>query len=92
MLGARYLNGQALHPQLPLQAEVLGGRTQPPSLRSSRETLLVLRFAGEDLPQQVLSDDPAAEKWRSGQRLRVHWARGRFGGRYITGWEPIIRP
>ncbi len=88
----RHVNLRALQPQPPVLAEVLGSRAQPPSLRSVGGTLLVLRLQGEDAVQQVLAEDPAAARWRAGQRLRVHWATGRATGRYVTGLEPIIAP
>lgn len=92
----RHLNLRALQPQPPVAAEVLGSRFQPPTARGPGGTLLVLRL-GAAGPQQVLIDDPAAARLHAGQQLRLHWAQGRLGGRFVTGWEtaeaagPLLR-
>lgn len=78
----------------PLLARVAGVHAQPPSLRSTGGLLLVLQLQGEppDQPLQVLIDDPAARTLQSGQQLQLDWARGRFGGRYVTGWRAVAAP
>ena len=75
-------------------ARVAGLHGQPPTLRSTGGQLLVLQVQGEarDKPLQVLIDDPAARALQPGQQLRLDWARGRFGGRYVTGWRSLAAP
>lgn len=90
-----HLNLRGLQPQpVPLQARVAGVHAQPPSLHSTGGQLLVLQLQGEpqDKPLQALVDDPAARALRPGQQLQLDWARGRFGGRYITGWRSSAAP
>lgn len=83
----RHLNQARLQPQPPVAAQVLGTHFQPPSLRSTGGTLLVLRVDGLAAPQQVLVDAPAAAGLQVGQPLRLAWARGRWQGRFVTGWQ-----
>lgn len=73
-------------PQL-LQAQVLGSRFVPPSLRGTGGTLVVLALADEATPRQILIEDAAARGGAPGGRLSLQWARGRLGGRYVLGWQ-----
>ena len=84
-----FLNLRALVPQAPLQAELLGAHAQPPSQRSLGGQLWVLRIAGEDAPQQVLVPDAAAAQVPLHARLNLRWARGRWHGRYLSGWDML---
>ena len=83
------MNLRALVPQAPLQAELLGAHAQPPSQRSLGGQLWVLRIAGEDAPQQVLVPDAAAAQVPLHARLNLRWARGRWHGRYLSGWDML---
>ncbi len=85
LLGAHNL--QNLQAQPPVQAQVLGSRAVPPSLRSTGGTELILRIEGLAQPQQAIISDPQAATWPQGQRLRLQWARGRIHGLYVTGWQ-----
>jgi hypothetical protein len=85
-----YLNLSGLRPEAaPLAARVAGTHFKPPSLRSAGGQLLVLQLAGAPgaAPLQVRIDDPRAQRIAPGQHLLLHWARGRFAGRYVTGWQ-----
>ena len=84
-----FLNLRALVPQAPLQAELLGAHAQPPSQRSLGAQLWVLRIAGEDAPQQVLVPHAAAAQVPLHARLNLRWARGRWHGRYLSGWDML---
>ncbi len=85
--GLQFLNLRGLVAQpRPLAARVLGARSVAPSQRSAGGTLLVLQLPGEPA-QQALIDDPAAAALPAGQMLALHWARGRWWGRYATGWQ-----
>lgn len=86
-MAARHLDARALQPQPPAAAEVLGSRAQKPSSHGPGGTLVVLRIAGWPAAQQLLVDDPAAALWKPGQALRLDWATGRYGGRFVTGWQ-----
>ncbi|NMM89754.1 hypothetical protein B2J88_36380, partial [Rhodococcus sp. SRB_17] len=55
-------------------------------------TLLVLRVDTLAQPQQVLIDDPQAAQWRPGQRVVLQWARGRYQGLFVTGWQALPTP
>ena len=88
----RHWNLQGAQPLPPVQAQVLGSHFQPPSLRSTGGTLLVLRVAGLAQPQQVLIDDPQAAQWRAGQCVALQWARGRSSGLFVTGWQAHPAP
>jgi len=85
---ARHIDLHHLQAQSPVHAEVLGSRTKPTTLRAAGGTLLVLRLQGRDDIQQLLTDHPDAPHWHAGQRLRLHWATGRFVGHYVTHMEP----
>jgi hypothetical protein len=85
LLGAHNLRN--LQAQPPVQAQVLGSRAVPPSLRSTGGTELILRIEGQAQPQQAIISDPQAATWPPGQRLQVQWARGRIHGLYVTGWH-----
>ncbi|GAB2742838.1 hypothetical protein GCM10027019_22900 [Melaminivora jejuensis] len=78
------LRGLQAQPQA-LAAQVLGSRAVPPSARGPGGTLLVLQLPGE-APQQALVGHPGAAALTAGQPLALHWARGRWWGRYVTGW------
>lgn len=80
-------NLQNLQTQPPVQAQVLGSRAVPPSLRGAGGTELILRIEGLAQPQQSIISDPQAATWRPGQRLQLQWARGRTHGLYVTGWQ-----
>ena len=84
----RHLNVQGVQPLAPVQAQVLGSRTKAPSARGPGGTQLVLRIDTLEPLQQVLLDDPQAAHWKPGQRLVLQWARGRYSGLFITGWQP----
>ncbi len=84
-----FLNLRAPVAQAPLQAELLGAHAQPPSQRSLGGQLWVLRIAGEDAPQQVLVPDAAAAQVPLHARLALHWVRGRWHGRYLSGWDML---
>lgn len=85
----RHLNVQGVQAQPPVVAEVLGSRFQKPTAHGPGGTLVVLRVPGIEPAQQVLVDDPAAARWQPGQRLRLQWATGRYGGRFVTGWQAL---
>ena len=83
-------NRHQLTAQPPLAAELIGRHAQPPSLRSLGGQLWVLRIDGQAELQQVLVPDSAdAGAAPLHQRLRLHWARGRWHGRYLTGWDML---
>ena len=83
-------NRRQLAPQPPMAAELIGQHAQPPSLRSLGGTLWVLRVAGQaDLLQVLVPDDAGAAPPQLHQRLRLHWARGHWYGRYVTGWDML---
>lgn len=88
----RHANVQGAQPLAPVAAQVLGSRAQAASARSTGGTLLVLRIEGLAPAQQLLLDDPQAAHWRPGQRLQLQWARGRFGGHFVTGWQALPAP
>lgn len=85
LLGAQNLRN--LQAQPPVQAQVLGSRAVPPSLRGTGGTELILRVEGLAQPQQSIISDPQAATWPQGQRLQLQWARGRIHGLYVTGWH-----
>lgn len=75
-----------VHQAEPLDARVLGSRAVRPSARGPGGTLVVLQVPG--LPtQQALIDDPTVAQLQPGQPLALRWARGRWSGRYVTGWQ-----
>ena len=84
-----FLNLRDPLPQAPLQAELLGVHGKEASLRSLGGQLWVLRLDGEDLPQQVLVSDAAAAQVPLHARLALHWVRGRWHGRYLSGWDML---
>ena len=85
-------NLQNLQAQPPVQAQVLGSRILAPSARGPGGTQLVLRIDTLEPLQQVLIDDPQAAQWRPGQRLALQWARGRYSGWFVTGWQAAASP
>ena len=84
-----FLNLRAPVAQAPLRAELLGAHARAPSQRSLGGQLWVLRIAGEDAPQQVLVPDAAAAQVPLHARLNLRWARGRWHGRYLSGWDML---
>ena len=84
-----FLNLRAPVAQAPLRAELLGAHARAPSQRSLGGQLWVLRIAGEDEPQQVLVQDAAAAQVPLHARLALHWVRGRWHGRYLSGWDML---
>ena len=88
----RDLNVRGVQPLPPVPAQVIGSRPQAPSTRGPGGTLLVLRVHSLAQPQQVLLDDPQAAHWRPGQRLLLAWSRGRYQGRFVTGWRALSPP
>lgn len=85
---AHFLNLRGLQPQPEaLAAQVLGSRAVAPSLHGAGGTLLVLQLHDEPGAQQALVDDRQAAALPAGQALALHWARGRWWGRYVTGWQ-----
>lgn len=83
----QFMNLRALAPQAePLAGTVLGSRAIAPSLRSTGGALVVLQIAGEP-PRQMLVNYAAADPWPAGLRLALAWSKGRFWGRYVTGWQ-----
>ncbi|SDM30985.1 hypothetical protein SAMN05428957_104134 [Oryzisolibacter propanilivorax] len=87
---AHFLNLRGLVPQpAPLAARVLGSRAVAPSLHGAGGTLLVLQLRDEPGTQQALVDDRQAAALPAGQALALHWARGRWWGRYVTGWQAV---
>ena len=88
----RDLNLRGAQPLPPVPAQVIGSRPQAPSTRGPGGTLLVLRVHSLAQPQQVLLDDPQAAHWRPGQRLLLAWSRGRYQGRFVTGWRALSPP
>lgn len=88
-----FMNLRGLAPQPdPLAARVLGSRAVAPSARGPGGTLLVLQLPGDAGPQQLLADDPGAARLAPGQALALHWSRGRWWGRYATGWQLAANP
>jgi len=91
--GLHFMNLRGLVPQAqPLAASVLGSRALAPSARGPGGTLLVLQLPGEAGPQQLLADDPGAARLAPGQALALQWSRGRWWGRYATGWQLAANP
>lgn len=85
----RHANEQALQPQPPVVAEVLGSRFQKPTSHGPGGTLVVLRLPGSEAARQVLIDDAAAAQWKPGQRVQLQWATGRTSGWFVTGWRAV---
>lgn len=86
--GLQHLNRLAGQP-LPAQlATVLQARAQPPSERGPGGAEVLLRIPGFDAPQSVLLEQAEASVLPPGTRLQLALARGRFSGRYVTGWRP----
>jgi len=82
-------NRRQLVPEPPLAAELMGQHHQPPSLRSLGGTLWVLRVDGQAELLQLLVPDDAGTPPQLHQRLRLHWARGHWYGRYVSGWDML---
>ncbi len=80
-------------PSVPLvPARVVAARFKPPSERGVGGTELVLELAGIELPQRVLLDDARAAVLKPGDGLTLRLAPGRFGGQFVTGWQPVPPP
>src|SRR5690606_2496014 len=85
--GAPVLNGRGLAPQAePAAVRGLGSRTVAPTARGPGGTLLVLQLPGGGPLQQVLVP-PGVDVPSVGQGLALGWSRGRWWGRYATGWQ-----
>lgn len=100
-----HANRQHLVAQPPLSVQVVGSKMQPPSLRSTGGTLLVLQWPclATDLDTrtdnpctasgtetlQVLVDAPEAAQLAPGQWLQAQWARGARQGRFLQGWDSV---
>ncbi len=84
-----FLNLRTPLAQPALRAELLGAHAQPPSQRSLGGQLWVLRIAGEEAVQQVLVPDPAAAQVPLHAALALHTVRGRWHGRYLSGWDML---
>ncbi|MDA8522522.1 hypothetical protein [Acidovorax sp. NCPPB 4044] len=102
-MAARHWDARWLQPLPEARVSVAGSRVQPPSLRGPGGTQVVLRWEDADpvasgtpplegtapVLRQATLPASAAAAWRPGQALRLQWARGRFGGLYATGWQPL---
>ena len=76
----------------PVPARVMATKFKPPSARGLGGTELVLQVAGLELPQRVLLDDARAAVLKPGDGLALRLAPGRFGGQFVTGWQPVLPP
>ena len=76
----------------PVPARVITAKFKPPSARGLGGTELVLQVAGLELPQRVLLDDARAAVLKPGDELTLRLAPGRFGGQFVTGWQPVLPP
>ena len=92
----RHLNREGLFLQgvnpsasAPVAARVLTSRFKPASLRAMGGTELVLRVPGLALPQRLLIDDVLARPLKAGDRLALQFAKGRFSGLFVTGWQAL---
>lgn len=84
-----FLNLRTPVRQPALQAELLGAQARAPSQRSLGGQLWVLRLDGEEGLQQVLVPDDAAAQVPLHARLALRWVRGRWYGRYLSGWDML---
>ena len=90
-VGLQHLN-RAASQALPAQiATVLQVRAQPPSERGPGGAEVLLLLPGFDAPQSVLLEQANASALPPGTRLQLALARGRFGDRYVTGWQ-VVQP
>lgn len=87
-----FMNLYGRVPQPPLAAELIGARAKPPSLRALGGTLWVLSVDGEAAPQQLLVEDGAAARVPLHARVQLTWARGRWGGCYVSAWDMLALP
>lgn len=87
-----HVNAHTLQPLPDMPAQVVGSRFQKPTSHGVGGTLVVLRISGFKGLRQLLIDDPAAAEWKPGQWLQLQWARGRYGGRFVTGWQAMPGP
>jgi len=92
----RYLNSQGLFLQPgaalsaappPVVATVVTSQSKMPNLHSLGGTELVLQVPGLPIPQRLLIDDPQAAPLKTGDRLALQLAPGRFSGLFVTGWQ-----
>ncbi len=89
--GAQHVN-RAARQALPAQiATVLQARAQAPTGRGPGGAEVLLRVPGFEAPQSVLLELAEAAALPAGSQLRLALARGRFGGHYVTGWQPAPR-
>ena len=98
-LAQRYLNREGLFLRgvsataaPPVTASVVTSQFRPPSLRGMGGTELVLLVPGLALPQRLLIDDALAQPLKTGDRLALQFARGRFSGLFVTGWQALPAP
>lgn len=92
----RHLNREGLFLQsvnpaasAPVTARVLTSRFKPASLRGMGGTELVLLVPGLALPQRLLIDDVQARPLKADDRLALQFAKGRFSGLFVTGWQAL---
>lgn len=85
--GCQHLNRTARQPLPPQTATVLQARTQPPTARGPGGAEVLLRMPGFEAPQGVLLEQADVAALPPGTRLQLALARGRLGGRYVTGWH-----
>ncbi|MEO7399713.1 MAG: hypothetical protein ABIV07_02925 [Polaromonas sp.] len=84
-----FLNGASPSAGVPVTARVITSQFKPPSLRGMGGTELVLLVPGLALPQRLLIDDARAQPVKAGDRLALQFARGRFSGLFVTGWQAL---
>jgi len=68
-------------------ATVVTSQSKMPNLHSLGGTELVLQVPGLPIPQRLLIDDPQAAPLKTGDRLALQLAPGRFSGLFVTGWQ-----
>lgn len=83
------LQGVSPSASAPVTARVVSSRFKPASLRGLGGTELVLLVPGLALPQRLLIDDVRARPLKSGDRLALQFAKGRFSGLFVTGWQVV---
>ena len=82
------MNASATAPSARATARVVTAKFKPASLRSLGGTELVLQVSGLGIPQRLLIDDARAAPLKPGDTLALQFAPGRFGGLFVTGWQP----
>ena len=85
----RQLNAQDLQPLPVVDARVLASQVKPPSARGVGGVLLFLQLPGLPAPHRVLIDDAQLSALKPGDTLRLQLARGRWSGRFVTGWQAL---